>query len=564
MVDNFIRRFVNLLLDLRAVMILLTEYRKMIRATNHIVEIQQNLIIKIIKENQNTEFGLQHKFADISSYQDYIKNVPIIDYNYLRPYVEAQINTQKTVLNHSQPVLYNKTSGTTGKPKYIPVLSSSLKTIKKHQKLAFLYWRINGNRYYAGKILAIVSPAIEGYLNRTAPFGSTSGLLYKTMPSIFKGKYCLPEEVFEINSVDMRYFTILRLSLVHKNITFLSCANPSTLCVLKIYLNEHKDALLEDIKNNTINFIDQLPNNINQKITPYLSVDKSRYDELVELFNRKNTIDFKDVWPNLKTVAVWQSGNAATYIANVRSTIPKNAVILGHGFLASEGRITIPFYCESVPEAGIPTFEDIFFEFSPVEQWDNGNEKLIGLSELKQEHLYYVFITTPEGLYRYNMNDIVKVTGFLNQTPILYFHQKGKGITNITGEKVYEAHIIEAMIYMTKNYNFNPQFYILLANLKNSSYDLYLEPTKEEQISIQLLSQELDTKLQEINIEYKNKRESLRLKPLSVKLLETGTHIKFRNFYFNQGMRDAQFKPMHLAYSDKIEFDFDACLHHIL
>ena len=58
---------------------------------------------------------------------------------------------------------------------------------------------------------------------------------------------------------------------------------------------------------------------------------------------------------------------------------------------------------------------------------------------------YYVLFTTAAGLYRYFMNDLVEVTGFFHRTPLLRFVQKGKGVTSLTGEKLYEAQAIEAV-----------------------------------------------------------------------------------------------------------------------
>ena len=61
------------------------------------------------------------------------------------------------------------------------------------------------------------------------------------------------------------------------------------------------------------------------------------------------------------------------------------------------------------------------------------------MAELRKGVDYYVIVTTAAGLYRYFINDLVQVTGFLHATPLFRFMQKGKGVTNITGEKLYES-----------------------------------------------------------------------------------------------------------------------------
>ena len=58
---------------------------------------------------------------------------------------------------------------------------------------------------------------------------------------------------------------------------------------------------------------------------------------------------------------------------------------------------------------------------------------------------YYIFFTTTSGLYRYDINDVIKVTGRYNQTPQIIFLRKGRGMTNITGEKLSVNQVIEAV-----------------------------------------------------------------------------------------------------------------------
>ena len=72
------------------------------------------------------------------------------------------------------------------------------------------------------------------------------------------------------------------------------------------------------------------------------------------------------------------------------------------------------------------------FEFVEREKHESGGGDFLDLHELEDGREYYVFVTTGEGLYRYDMNDIVRVNGRFFATPALEFVQKGKGVTNIT------------------------------------------------------------------------------------------------------------------------------------
>ncbi len=90
---------------------------------------------------------------------------------------------KKPMLNAEQPIMYAQTSGTTGEPKYVPILKSTVKNYKYSQNIfAYAQYSTFPDIFF-GKILAIVSPDIEGFLETGTPFGSMSGFIYKSMPS---------------------------------------------------------------------------------------------------------------------------------------------------------------------------------------------------------------------------------------------------------------------------------------------------------------------------------------------------------------------------------------------
>ena len=78
------------------------------------------------------------------------------------------------------------------------------------------------------------------------------------------------------------------------------------------------------------------------------------------------------------------------------------------------------------------------------------------------------------------MNDVIRVEGFKNKTPRIKFIQKGRGVTNITGEKIYEGQLIDAMSVTESEMNLSSKFFLMIANEKDSNYELYIEPSKFE------------------------------------------------------------------------------------
>ncbi|MDB5257412.1 MAG: uncharacterized protein JWM14_2107, partial [Chitinophagaceae bacterium] len=176
---------------------------------------------------------------------------------------------------------------------------------------------------------------------------------------------------------------------------------------------------------------------------------------------------------------------------------------------------------------------------------------------LTQGKEYYIFVTTDSGLYRYHMNDIVKVTGFFEQTPTVQFVQKGKGVTNITGEKLYESQVLSTMAEVEKQYGFNSVFYQVLANEEAHVYEVYLEAGSMATIDASTLALAIDKTLATINLEYASKRSGERLKPLQLYFLTPGTFEKYKQSCLDKGQKEGQFKTVALLTKKDFAFSFE-------
>ena len=86
-----------------------------------------------------------------------------------------------------------------------------------------------------------------------------------------------------------------------------------------------------------------------------------------------------------------------------------------------------------------------FFEFIPVEEYETESPTVLEAHELEPGRSYYILLTTSSGLYRYDICDVVRCTGFLHTTPLLEFLHKGAHISNLTGEKVSESQVVQAV-----------------------------------------------------------------------------------------------------------------------
>jgi hypothetical protein len=199
----------------------------------------------------------------------------------------------------------------------------------------------------------------------------------------------------------------------------------------------------------------------------------------------------------------------------------------------------------------LPSYHYHFFEFVEKDKWESGAAEFLLLDELKDQKDYYVFVTTGSGLYRYNMNDIIRVNGFLNQCPLIVFQQKGNGACNITGEKLYENQVIDAFQSM----NWNAVFFQTLAHVAESKYVGYIEWHSAPSESLDTLSERMDLALQQRNVEYQDKRKSGRLNCFSLQTLQPGTFADIKRKAVASGQKEGQFKMVMLQYADQYKWD---------
>lgn len=532
------------------------------RSFRDLAKTQTSVLLSILRRQQSTEYAMQHGFGLIHSIEDYRYRVPVNDFENLRPWIERQDKTGIPALNATMPVYYASTSGTTGKPKYIPVLRRTLKAHRRIQNLGVYHLWKTLPRLEQGRVLAIASPAVEGYMEGSGlPVGATSGRIYEEIPAIAKAiKYVLPVQVFSIGDYDLRYLTILRIALECADISSVMTANPSTLCLLGKYINEYFDRLVDDIEHGGFHALDDLDLAQRRTVKARLGANPDRARELRAIRDaaENRTVRLKDIWPGLQCVGCWTGGNSSIFVDRLKLELAPDTLIWDIGYLASEARLTVPI--PGPGAAGLPVFWHIYFEFVKCDDWGMDEARFLGLHELADGQQYYIFITTDAGLYRYNMHDLVEVDGFFKGVPLLRFVQKGKGITSITGEKLFESQIISTVEAVSGRFDIRVDFYMMAADEYGCYYHLYFEPGAHrlEKVLDRItdLAHAMDGALQEINCEYAAKRKSGRLKPMVLSILRQGTYEQYKKARVNSGQREGQFKIIALLYKKDIGFDF--------
>jgi hypothetical protein len=507
-------------------------YRRLMEGSKTPREAQAALLREIVVANAETEFGRRHGFSTIKDIGDFRAAVPVQSYEDLRPFIERQELTGEPSLTAEPPVYYHRTSGTVGTPKDIPVTESGLRRIKHHQQVS-TYARSKGSAIFKGKIFAVTGQAIEGRMAGGTPFGSASGLIYQSQSRFVRSRYVLPPDLSAIEDYEAQYLAMAVHGLSEPAVTCIATANPSTLVRLLSVINQNADEILG-------------------KLTSGIR----RAEHLESRLKAAGKLTYADIWPDLKGVVTWTGGSCGIPLRKLSGSLPAGVAVIELGYLASELRGTVNIDVRR--NLCLPNIFDTFFEFAERDAWEGGTADFLSLDELADNGEYYVFVTTPEGLYRYDMNDILRVTGRVNQTPTLEFVQKGKGVTSITGEKLYESQVLDAVMAALTGAGIELDFFIMLADRENAGYALYVEAERPSHDIGADLAQDIDSRLRASNIEYDGKRGSGRLAPLEVRWLRSSAGDAYRRERVAKGQRDAQFKYLHLQYADECGFDFGA------
>jgi hypothetical protein len=543
----------NLLVHGRMFAIRHTHWRNLVKSAKNPLVTQEKVLQAILRDNRSTQYGSAHSFDKISSYQQFAHQVPVVTYETLRPYIEDQLHSGLPALTAEQPVMYATSSGTTGEPKYVPVIREELQRQKRHTALLTYSQYAFAPLAFSGKVWVMAAAAVEGRFENGIPWGSASGFLYASMSPAIAKKYLIPPEVFAIKDNGLKYDLILRLALGEKNITYFSAANPTTMLRLCTLANQHGHALVEDVEHGKFSREAELAPDVARAIQKQLKASAGRAAELRSVFNSGQAATFSDFWPSLRLVSTWTGGNCGVAARSARSLLSAATHIVELGYLSSEFCGTLTVDCNVT--AGLPTITDYFYEFIEPEEWDAGSHKFRLVHQLEAGQDYYVVITTPSGLYRYFINDIVCPEGVFHNTPLIRFLQKGKGVTNITGEKLYESQLAEALAQAEKHFDSHPDFYLMLADVEQQTYRLYLEMDGANGAAERIAAY-IENSLAELNTEYRTKRESGRLHPLEIALLKQGTGEMYRAHCIQSGQKDGQFKMVTLQYADQCQFPF--------
>jgi len=341
--------------------------------------------------------------------------------------------------------------------------------------------------------------------------------------------------VLELNDYELKYRLITVFALAERNITLVATANPSTLLKIADILNTEWDALIREVATGN---------------AYGLCADPQRAEALNTLRDNRGMITFADIWPNLQVVTTWTGGNCAVLIPALRKQLQRTTQIVEMGYMSSEFRGSLTVNANQ--NKSILTIHENFFEFVECDRWQDEAREFLTIESLQIGKQYYVLVTTQSGLYRYFINDIVEVDGRYNNTPTIRFVQKGKGVINLTGEKLYENQVIQAVKQMGQALNMDTGFFMMLGDADSLRYTLYIAATPCTEVAAVL-----EKYLGDQNIEFVAKRRGGRLKQTAVCFVSSTAGDAYKRHCIERGQRESQFKLMKLQNIRDCTFDFE-------
>lgn len=437
---------------------------------------QDSIFKTLIKQAVKTDFGREHGFEAISTHSDFIKAVPIRDYEAFKPYIEKIKEGKQNVLWKGRPIYFAKTSGTTSGIKYIPITKSSISNhIDTARNALLCYIAQTGNtKFTNGKMVFLSgSPELERIGN--VPTGRLSGIVNHHIPRYLRTNH-LPS--YTTNCIE-DWETKL-------------------------------DKIVFETQKKDLTVIGGIP--------PWMQM---YFDRLIAVTNKKP----KDLFPNF-SLMVHGGVNFEPYKAKLFATIGKEIDSV-ETFPASEGFFA---FQDSQHEEGLllNTNSGIFFEFIPTSEIFNENPSRLSLHDVKISENYALIINNNAGLWAYNLGDTVK---FVSTNPYrIVVTGRIKHFISAFGEHVIGEEVEHSLMKTAEEDNVRiTEFTVapMIRQDQGSSYHEWFVEFENLPEDLNSFQNKVDQKLREKNIYYDDLISGNILMPLQIRVIVKNGFINY-------------------------------------
>lgn len=462
-------------------------------------DVQMDWFKKLVVSAKDTEFGKMHDFKNIRNYDQFVQQVPIRDYEGLKPYIDRMMMGEQNILWGSEIRWFAKSSGTTSdKSKFIPLSQESMEEchFKGGKDMLAIYCNnYPETRIFSGKGLTLGGSHQINVKSGNTWFGDLSAIIMEHLP------------------VWVEYMRTPDLSIA---------------------LMSEWESKLERIAHHTID----------EDVTNLAGVPSWMLILIQRILEIKGTNNLLDVWPNLE---LFMHGGVSftPYIEQYRKLIPSDQMHYLETYNASEGFFGIQDLSNS-SEMLLMLDYGIFYEFIPLDQSHLENPPVVWLQNVEKEVNYVMLITTNAGMWRYMVGDVIRFTSLHPYR--IKISGRTRHYINTFGEELIVDNADKAMVVacektgaIIREYTAGPVF---MKSNSNGAHEWLIEFEKEPE-SIGYFGEVFDNALKALNSDYEAKRyKNITLRPPIIRTMETGT---FYNWMKNRGKLGGQNKVPRLA-----------------
>ncbi len=472
--------------------------RKVLKWANDPLGTQEKVFKELISEAVQTQFGKDHDFIGINNYADFVKRVPIRDYEDLKPYVERVVAGEENILWTGKPIYFAKTSGTTSGSKFIPITKPSIKAQVESSRNAILFYiaETGNTKFVDGKMIFLQgSPVLKE--QNGIKLGRLSGISAHYVPKYLQKNRMPSWETNCIEDWETKVEAIVDETLP-ENMTIIA-GIPSWVQMYFEKIQERTGKKVGDVFRNFNLFIF---GGVNYE--PY----RSKFENLI---GRK--VDSIELYP------------------------------------ASEGFFA---FQDSQGERGMLLQLDsgIFYEFIKADEFYDVNAKRMTLKDVEVGVNYVMIISTNAGLWAYNIGDTVEFTSVKPYRIIV--SGRIKHFISAFGEHVIGKEVELALEEAVKNTGIQVSEFTVAPKIdpkKGLPYHEWFIEFETEPQNLSELEMHIDSSLQQQNSYYFDLIEGKILRPLKI------TRIKkegFKNYMRSVGKLGGQNKIPRLSNDRKI------------
>ena len=517
-----------------------------IKSKSKIRKTQVKILLEILKTNKNTEylknFETESQILNIENEKELIEKfqnkIPVVNYEDIKEFVEKEKVGKSNVLLSDKIKLFELTSGSTSDVKYIPYTEKFLKSYM-NGVFAWIYNLYQNNkRLFFGSSYWSVSPILKrkavtsggirvGIEDDTSYFDKVSGFFLNKL-------FTVPKEIKNIQNMEDFLLITAVFLLLSENLAMISVWSPSFLMILLDFIEKNYKVICQIVKSEDlgteffadknlgnkkyfqiiqkkyrklwkknrskflINYFEKYEKNILSKNdkTQNLEITEKNNENEIMAENKnletksgnkivKNFVDYSVIWEKLSLVSCWADSDSYEIFIKLKEKLNPNKKNInlkfqGKGLMSTECIVSFPL--ENVQNGSVVAYNSFFYEFIQVsdDKLENRSPKL--LDELELGERYCVVVTTNAGLYRYNTNDIVEVTGFYHKIPIVKFVGRINNFSDIVGEKLKNSFVEKQVLTTLEENNIKGEF-LLFAPVRNETgeifYTLFLEIKKD-------------------------------------------------------------------------------------